>query len=257
MLDKILERKKERLSHAKSKTPAGELKERIRDLGRPRDFGHAIKRGDGKINLIAEIKKASPSKGLIREDFNPAEIAGIYDRKAQAISVITEEDFFQGDLKYLKDAKTVSKRPVLRKDFIIDDYQIYESRAAGADALLLIGAALERTQAGEYLHLAKELGMAVLFEVHDLGELENALGAGAEIIGINNRDLKTLDIDLETTFRLKKDIPQENTVVSESGISRREDIKRLDDGGIDAVLIGTSFMEAADIAARVEELFGG
>jgi indole-3-glycerol phosphate synthase len=258
VLDEILGKKKERLLHARSNTPLRELRERLRDVEGPRDFGRAVRRGDGAaINLIAEVKRASPSRGLIRADFNPSDIARAYDQRAQAISVITEEDFFGGSLNYISEVKAVTGRPVLRKDFLFDEYQIYEARAAGADAVLLIEAALERAQAGEYLHLASELGMAVLFEVHDLRGLEKALRVGAGIIGINNRDLRTLDIDLETTFELKKETPSDRTVVSESGISRREDVRRLEAGGVDAVLIGTSFMEAGDIGAKIEELFGG
>ena len=257
ILEGIVAKKKERLNHAKSLVPLKDLKSRIADAGKPRDFTSAIKRNHiGKIKLIAEIKKASPSKGVIREKFDPVEIAAIYGKKADAISVLTEEDFFRGRLEFISAVKTITTIPLLRKDFIFNEYQIYESRANEADAILLIAAILSKNQAEEYLHLARELGLSVLFEVHDLKELEMALSVNAEIIGINNRNLKTLEIDFNNTFKLKKEIPSDKIVVSESGIKTRDDILRLESAGIDAVLIGTSFMEAKDIGKKIEELFG-
>ena len=257
ILDEIVSKKKERLGIAKSGVPLKGIKSRIADAGNPRDFRSAIKRNpDERIKLIAEIKKASPSKGVIRENFDPVEIATVYEKKADAISVLTEEDYFQGRLEFISAVKTITTIPLLRKDFIFDEYQIYESRANEADAILLIAAILSKNQAEEYLHLAKELGLSVLFEVHDLKELEMALFIDADIIGINNRDLKTLKIDLNNTFKIKKEIPSDKIVVSESGIKTRDDILRLESAGIDAVLIGTSFMEAKDIGKKIEELFG-
>mgnify|MGYP001571005099 FL=1 len=257
ILEGIVAKKKERLNHAKSLVPLKDLKSRIADAGKPRDFTSAIKRNHiGKIKLIAEIKKASPSKGVIREKFDPVEIAAIYGKKADAISVLTEEDFFRGRLEFISAVKTITTIPLLRKDFIFDEYQIYESRANEADAILLIAAILSKNQAEEYLHLARELGLSVLFEVHDLKELEMALSVNAEIIGINNRNLKTLEIDLNNTFTIKKEIPSDKIIISESGIKNRDDILRLESAGIDAVLIGTSFMEAKDIGKKIEELFG-
>jgi indole-3-glycerol phosphate synthase len=256
VLEKIIEKKRERLAQSKSAVSMNELRRRIEDADPPGDFKGAISR-DGGIKLIAELKKASPSKGLIREDFNPREIARIYDGHAAAISVLTEEDFFQGDIKYIKEVKGVSERPVLRKDFIFDEYQIYESRAAGADAMLLIETALETSQAREYLHMARELGMSVLFEVHDISELERALRVEADIIGINNRDLKTLSIDMETTFELIREMPGGKTVVSESGIETREDVARLQEAGVDAVLVGTAIMKEKDIEKKIKELING
>lgn len=254
ILDGIIEKKKERLRLLKSKTPLSEIRSTISDLDSTRDFKKAIKR-EKNIRLIAEIKKASPSKGIIRADFDLEKIASIYEEKAvDAISVITEEDFFSGNLDYIKIVKDRVTRPVLRKDFIFDEYQIYESRAFGADAILLIGAILDRVRAEEYLHMAKELGLAVLFEVHDYYDLEKALRVDADIIGINNRDLKTLRVDINTTFLLKKEIPAEKITVSESGIRTREDVLRLDLSGIDAMLIGTSLMESEDIGKKIEEL---
>ncbi len=258
ILDEIVAKKKERLRLAKSRVPLSALKPRIADIGKPRDFKAALKRRQNeKIKLIAEIKKASPSKGVIRENFNPVEIASVYEKKqASAISILTEEDFFQGKLEFIDKIKKVTTIPLLRKDFIFDEYQIYESRANEADAILLIAAILDKNQAKEYLHFAKELGLSVLFEVHDMKELEMALYINADIIGINNRNLKTLKINLNNTFEIKREIPSGKIVVSESGIKTREDILRLESAGIDAVLIGTSFMEAEDIGKKIEELFG-
>ena len=257
ILDKIAEKKRERLSISKSRVPLRDLRGRIQDIEEPRDFRTAIKRGDRHIRLIAEIKKASPSKGVIRKDFDPVGIARIYEDKAvDAVSVLTEEDFFSGDLGYIPEVKNTVSRPVLRKDFILDEYQIYESRANGADAVLLIAALLDPAQAGDYLGLARELGLSVLFEVHGFEELEKALRLGADIIGINNRDLKTLSVDLRTTFLLMKEVPSDRVVVSESGIRAREDVMRLDEKGVDAMLIGTTLMESQDIGKKIDELRG-
>mgnify|MGYP001183374510 CR=1 FL=1 len=255
ILNEIVKKKAERLQYAKSTIPINELKKCIQDMDEARDFRTAIKRNGEKIKLIAEIKKASPSKGLIRKDFDPIKIAYIYGEKpVSAISVLTEEDFFQGHLSYIQKVKGITSTPVLRKDFIFDEYQIYESRVNHADAILLIAAILDKNQAEEYLHIAKELGLYVLFEVHDEDDLEKALLIDADIIGINNRNLKTLKIDLLTTLKLKKDIPKDKIVVSESGIKNRNDVIKLEDAGIDAMLIGTSLMEAADIGEKINEL---
>ncbi len=257
ILDEIAAKKKKRLDFAKGRMLLKDIKAKIADIEKPRDFRSAIKRSPGgKIKLIAEIKKASPSKGVIREDFDPLGIASIYEKKADAISVLTEEDYFQGRLEFIPLIKKTTTKPLLRKDFIFDEYQIYESRANEADAILLIAAILDKNQAEEYLNLAKELELSVLFEVHDIKELEMALLIDADIIGINNRDLKTLKIDLNTTYIIKKEIPSDKIVVSESGIETKDDILKLDSAGIDAVLIGTSFMESKDIGKKIEELFG-
>jgi indole-3-glycerol phosphate synthase len=257
IVTKIVNQKKERLSHAKEVTSIAHLRAVIKDIPLPLDFEQALIRVDGQIRLIAEVKKASPSKGLIRQDFNHKTIAAVYkEKKVAAISVLTEEDFFQGHLEFLADVKSISLLPVLRKDFIFDEYQIYEARANQADAILLIAAILDEKQAEEYLHLSKELGMAVLFEVHDHRELEMALRINAPVIGINNRNLKTLQIDMNTTLELKKEIPVDIIIVSESGIKTRADVLRLEQAGIDAMLIGTSLMEAADIGRKIEELRG-
>jgi indole-3-glycerol phosphate synthase len=255
ILTNIVARKIERVEDAQCRLTLGEIKKRLADLESPRDFREALKKGRGPVKLIAEIKKASPSKGLIRSDFDPLQIASVYETyPVSAISVLTEEDFFQGHLSYLRRVRQVTSKPLLRKDFIIDEYQLYESRLYGADAVLLIAAILDKRRAGEYLQLASELGLAVLFEVHNEEDLEKALSIDAEIIGINNRDLTTLAIDLTTTLRLKASIPAGKIIVSESGIRTRQDVVTLQDNGIDAMLIGTSFMESPDIGKKIKEL---
>lgn len=257
ILKEILKKKKERLDEAKRRTSFAELKSRLCEIKPPRNFESAIKRQGSKIKLIAELKKASPSKGLIRKNFEPARIASIYETKgANAISVLTEEDYFQGHLSYISVAKQAAALPALRKDFIFDEYQIYEARANQADAILLMASVLEGGQAGEYLCLAHETGLSVLFEVHNEDELETALLIKAPIIGINNRDLKTLKIDLSTTFRLKTQIPAGIIVVAESGIKERADVELLENANIDAMLIGTALMSSEDIGGKIEELLG-
>jgi len=258
ILSRIVEAKKERLDSDRAKAPLRDLKRGIGYVEKPRDFTGALKRKSGEnIRLIAEIKRASPSKGVIRKDFDHISVGRIYEEKTvDAVSILTEEDFFQGSLSFISDVKKVLSRPVLRKDFIFDEYQIYEARANEADAILLIAAILGENQAAEYLHLSTELGMSVLFEVHDLKELETALLIDCPIIGINNRNLKTLRIDIQTTFDLKKEIPPQKVIVSESGIRTRADVQLLEDAGIDAMLIGTSLMEAEDIGKKIDELTG-
>jgi indole-3-glycerol phosphate synthase len=255
ILKEIVSKKKERLKDAKARIPTRELRTKIGNIGKTRDFKTAIKRSlDEKITVIAEVKKASPSKGVIRKNFNHLSIARTYEEKAvNAISVLTEEDYFKGSLAFLPEIKKVSTKPILRKDFIFDEYQIYESRVNEADAILLIAGILDKKQADEYLHLAKGLGLSVIFEVHNFKELEMALFVDSDIIGINNRNLNTLQVDMNTTFKLKKEIPYNKIVVSESGIKTREDVKRLEDAGIDSVLIGTIFMEAEDIGKKIDE----
>ncbi|NWF52895.1 MAG: indole-3-glycerol phosphate synthase TrpC [Nitrospirae bacterium] len=257
LINKIIDKKKERLNDLKTKVTLKEIKSMAFDVESPRNFTSAIKRDSGPLRLIAEIKKASPIKGVLIKEFEPIKIASIYLRKnVDAISVISEEDFFQGKIEYLLDVKKVTNIPILRKDFIFDEYQIYESRANGADAILLIASILEEKQSIEYLYLVKELGLSAIFEVHNFIELEMALHANAYIIGINNRDLKTLNVNLNTTFELKKEIPEDKIVVSESGIKTREDVKRLEDSGVDSILVGTVFMEAEDIGKKIDEIMG-
>jgi indole-3-glycerol phosphate synthase len=258
ILHEIVSKKKQRLRDVQASVPLRELKSKITDVEKPRDFRTAVKRSsDENIKLIAEIKKAAPSKGIIREKFDHISIAQIYDKKhVHAVSVLTEEDFFMGSISFLPEVKKFTSKPVLRKDFIVDEYQIYETRVNSADAILLIAAILEKNQADEYLNLARELGLSVLFEVHDFKELEMALLIACDIIGINNRNLKTLQIDMNTTFTLRREIPSDRIVVSESGIKSRMDVQKLQNIRVDALLIGTSFMEAEDIGKKIDELTG-
>jgi indole-3-glycerol phosphate synthase len=257
ILEKIVEKKRDRLSSAKHRTSLKELKSLARSIEPPRDFGAAIRRGNAGIRIISEIKKASPSKGLIRADFDHEMIAAVYENKGvDAISVITEEDFFQGRLEFLQEVKRAVTRPVLRKDFVFEEYQIYEARTKGADALLLIAALLDVRQADDLIGLSDELGMAVLFEVHEEGELEKALRMNVSIIGINNRDLKTLSVDLNTSLMLRKEIPGDRTVVCESGIRTRDDVLKVEAAGLDAILVGTCLMESPDIGAKLDQLMG-
>jgi indole-3-glycerol phosphate synthase len=209
------------------------------------------------ITLIAEIKKASPSRGLICRDFNPRQIACLYQEAgASAISVLTDERFFQGHPDFLKVVKEVTSLPLLRKDFIIDEYQIYQSRLLGADAVLLIAAILGRQQLVEYICYVKELGMAALVEVHTHDELCRVLETEALLVGINNRNLHTFQVDLGVTYQLISAVPKERVVVSESGICSREDVIGLAEAGVDAVLVGEALMGAGDIRAAVAELLG-
>jgi len=256
ILDQIVADKRMELEARKRAIPLFELeKEALRQLP-PLDFAAALC-GKG-VRLIAEIKRASPSKGLIRADFDPVAIAQTYAANgASAISVLTEVRYFQGSLSYLPEIKAAlgdRKIPLLRKDFLTDPYQIYESRAYGADALLLIAAILSPEKLKELLQLSHKLGMSCLVEVHNKAELKIALESGARIIGINNRDLNTFETDLTTTKRLRPLIPKDKIVVSESGIKERRDMEKLGGWGVDAVLIGESLMAAPDIAVKMKEL---
>lgn len=258
ILNEILRHKREELAAVKSKIPLAELKSKVRDVGAVRSFKEAIKREqDGPLNLIAELKKSSPSKGLIREDFNLPQIVSVYDEKdVSAVSVLTEERFFSGRLNYLNKARKRTEKPLLRKDFIIDDYQIYETRANNASAVLLIAAALEKSRLSDLFELAKELSLDCLIEVHNWKELDTVLYRGAEIVGINNRDLNTLNISLNISFNLLKDIPDDRIVVSESGINTRADVEALEATKTDAILVGTTIMKSKDIGAKIDELMG-
>ncbi|HDH53669.1 MAG TPA: indole-3-glycerol phosphate synthase TrpC [Nitrospirae bacterium] len=258
ILNEILRYKKEELQTTKSDTPLSALKSRIKDMGSVISFKSAIKREQKEpVKLIAELKKASPSKGLIREDFNLPQIVSIYEKKdVAAISVLTEKRFFAGSLAYLNQARKRTSKPLLRKDFIFDNYQVFESRANSADAILLIVAALEKSQLSDLYEEAKELSLDCLVEVHNWKELDRALFLGAEIIGINNRDLNTLNISLDISFSLLKDIPDDKIAVSESGINTRADVKAIEAAKTDAILVGTTIMKAEDIGARIDELLG-
>lgn len=258
VLNEILKYKKEELNTTKSAIPISELKAKIKDMENVRPFKAAVKREQkGPIKLIAELKKASPSKGLIRDNFIIAEIVSLYDKKnVAAISVLTEERFFAGRLDYLNEARKRTDKPLLRKDFIFDDYQVYEARVNNADAILLITTALEKSQLIDLYGLAQELSLDCLVEVHNLKDLDKALYCGAEIIGINNRNLVTLDISLKNTFELLKDIPEGRIVVSESGINSRADVEALESIRTDAVLVGTAIMKAEDMGKKIDELLG-
>lgn len=255
ILDEIVEYKKEFVAAAKTKTPLGELREQLEEADPARDFRGAL-RQEG-IRLIAEVKKASPSKGVMLDAMDPIGLASLYEHcGAACISVLTDEKYFQGSLKDFVQVRRGVKSPCLRKEFVIDPYQIYESRAADADAILLIVRILSDEQLREYRELAESLGMAVLVETHDEDEIARALDTGAHIIGINNRDLATFDVDYKRTLELKRHVPGGVVLVSESGIHTRDQVEALDDGGIDAMLIGEAFVTSLDIASKVRELLG-
>ncbi|MDA1190697.1 MAG: indole-3-glycerol phosphate synthase TrpC [Candidatus Poribacteria bacterium] len=260
ILDRIVETKRAELARDKSETPLAELKARARDLPPPRDFAAALRRdgrGDGAIRLIAEVKKASPSKGVIREDFHPVSIAKEYAASsADAISCLTDEQYFQGHLSYLTAIRREIALPILRKDFTIDPYHVWQARVAGADAVLLIAAILSDETMRELRDCATELGLSALVEVHDDAELDRALALNARIIGVNNRNLHTFETALNTTFALRKRVPKEIVFVSESGIHTREDVSRLEAAGVDAMLVGESLMRSDSIGAKIAELRG-
>jgi indole-3-glycerol phosphate synthase len=256
ILDQIVADSKLELEARKRSLPLAELRKVASGQPRPLDFTGAL-RGEG-IQLIAEVKKASPSRGVIRTNFDPLEIARTYAANgAAAISVLTEPRYFQGSLSYLREIKkALGKKglPLLRKDFIHDPYQVYQSRAYGADSLLLIVAILTSDKLEELLGLSHQLGMSCLVEVHNEAELEIALKSRAGVIGINNRDLNTFAADIDTTGQLRPLIPADKIVVSESGIKDANDMEKLRQWGVDAVLIGESLMSAPDIAAKMKEL---
>jgi indole-3-glycerol phosphate synthase len=255
-LDEIVASTREAVRSSKLNRPLADLKRRIKDRETPRGFADSLSRSAG-LKLIAELKQASPSQGRLRDRFDPAEIARIYEEEgAAAISVLTEERFFQGSLDDLGRVRKAATRPLLRKDFLIDEYQVYEARAFDADAVLLIAAILDNGRLKDFQSLACDLGMDSLVEVHTEAEVDRALRAGARLIGINNRDLATFKTDLAMTFRLVRGIPDDRLVVSESGISQRKDIDRLMEAEVDAVLIGETFMKSSDIRAKIRELFG-
>jgi indole-3-glycerol phosphate synthase len=258
-LDRILVEKRAAVAAAKHATPLGRIQEsaeqqRDQSLARP-DFASAL--AQEGLGVIAELKQASPSRGLLCSDYRPAEIAQGYEKAgAVALSVLTEQQFFLGSLDHLAAVRQATKLPVLRKDFIIDAYQVYESAAAGADALLLIVAALQDENLRELIELSKRLQIAALVEVHSEEEVACALDAGARIIGINNRDLRTFEADLETSLRLRARIPRGCVTVSESGIGTACDLQRLADAGFDAVLIGERLITQPDPGRALSELLG-
>lgn len=258
ILDKIVEQKKIQLKEEMSRISIEGWKQRIKRPGMhsTQSFFNALKR-ENDISIIAEVKKASPSKGLIKEDFDPLLIAKEYSESdVQAISVLTEKDFFLGDDDYLVRIRQALPTPLLRKDFIIDLWQVYQSRCLGADAILLIVSILSDEDLKKFQVVAGILGMQCLVEVHNKEELDRALESGAQIIGINNRDLKTFEVDIKTTEKLMNYIPNDRVVVSESGIKDYNDIKYLKELGVDAVLIGETFMRAPSIKEKINELRG-
>jgi indole-3-glycerol phosphate synthase len=265
ILETILADKRAEVEAKKARVSLQELKSEIQNAPLPRSFElalqgseHGIRGPRTSIRLIAEVKKASPSRGLIREDFDPVAIAEAYEEAgASAISVLTDKKYFQGRITYLREVRRSVDVPVLRKDFIIDPYQIYESRAAGADAVLLIVAALTRDQLKEFMALVDSLGMTPLVETHTREELEVAVELGARVVGINNRDLRTFETHLDTTLGLATYVPGDRVLVSESGIFTRKDIESLMQVGVDAVLVGESLMRQTDPRLKIRELLDG
>lgn len=252
MLDKILAHKQDEIAASKTRIPLQQLMRATYAVSAPRDMMGTLHREH--VALIAEVKRASPSKGILIENFNPLGLAMTFAHYgAAAISVLTDERFFQGHLDYLTVIRDQADVPVLRKDFVIDPYQVYEGRAAGADATLLIVAALHDSQLAELYKAAADLEMAVLVEVHNEAELERALKVGAKLIGINNRDLKTFDEDLGTMARLAGLVPKEVTLVAESAIRSTEDVRRMGELGAHAVLVGEGLVKAGNIAEKVRE----
>ncbi len=258
ILRKIARRKVEEVAARAKRLPLREVAAALKDAGPPRGFADALaaKIAAGEPAVIAEIKKASPSKGVLREDFRPAEIAASYQSGGAAcLSVLTDVDFFQGSDGYLMEARAACSLPVIRKDFVIDPYQVYEARAIGADCILLIVACLDDVRLHDLSALAAELGMDVLVEVHDAEELRRALSVPGRLIGINNRDLRTFEVSLETTIGLLDDIPAERILVTESGILTRDEVIRMRSHGVNAFLVGEAFMRAENPGAALAELF--
>ena len=258
ILNKILASKKTEVAASKLAVSLDQLQAQAEAQGEPRDFVGSIHKKimANKAAVIAEIKKASPSKGVIREDFKPAEIAKSYEKAGAAcLSVLTDEQYFQGSAAYLKQARAACKLPVLRKDFIIDEYQVFEARAMGADCILLIVAALELAQMQKLEALANELGMAVLVEVHDADELALALQLETPLIGINNRNLRTFEVSLQTTLDLLKIMPEDRFVVTESGIFTPEDVKLMMNNQVQGFLVGEAFMRQDDPGAELARVF--
>jgi indole-3-glycerol phosphate synthase len=256
ILDQIVADKVREVAAAKARLSEKQLREALAAAPPVRDFFAALD-GRGTISLIAEVKKASPSKGVIREDFHPVEIARTYQQHGAAgISVLTDEPHFQGCLDYLRQIRAAVDIPVLRKDFIIDPYQVLEARAAGADAVLLIAECLDDRQLQTLHDEILALGMTPLVELYQPVNLPRVLAIGARLVGINNRDLRTFEVDLEHTIRMRREIPTDRRVVGESGIRTRADVVRLQDAGVDAMLVGETLMARQDIGAAADELLG-
>jgi len=258
ILKKIIKRKFEEVTERSAKVSLQELQRQCQAADAPRGFVAAIAQRvvQRMPAVIAEIKKASPSKGVIREDFDPVAIARSYERGGAAcLSVLTDVDYFQGATQYLIDARGATSLPVIRKDFIVHPYQVYEARAMGADCILIIVAALDDDTMASLIDLAHGLGMDVLVEVHDRVELERALKLPITLLGINNRNLRTFEVSLDTTLELLPFIPEDMVVVTESAIHTREDVKLMRDHAVNAFLVGESFMRAEDPGSKLKELF--
>ena len=254
ILERILEVKRAEIAAAKERLPLAAAEARARDAAMPRDFVGALRAK--RPAVIAEIKKASPSRGVLREAFDPAAIAASYERAGAAcLSVLTDRQFFQGEAAHLAQARQACALPVLRKDFVIEPYQVFESRGLGADCILLIVACLKKNEMLELERIAKRLAMAVLVEVHDGNELETALALETPLIGVNNRDLKTFDTRLETTLDLLPRIPHGRLVITESGILAHRDVSRMRAAGVDTFLVGEAFMRAPEPGDALKRLF--
>jgi indole-3-glycerol phosphate synthase len=266
ILDQIVQTKREEVAERSQRTPVAELKKAIDALGRPRNFFHAVtdKKPGKLLNLIAEVKKASPSAGVIRADFDPVDIARQYAAAgADAISCLTDEKYFQGKLEYIRAIRDAVNLPVLRKDFIVDPYQVYEARAAGADAILLIAEILQVNEMIDLQILATELNMTCLIEVHDMDNLirvrDRVIGfphPSYSLLGINNRDLRTFKTDLGNTLRMADLVEDRRVLVTESGIHTHDDVRKLAEAGVSAMLVGESIMRSPDIGAKIRELLG-
>ncbi|HCY15231.1 MAG: indole-3-glycerol-phosphate synthase [Curvibacter sp. GWA2_64_110] len=258
ILNQIVDVKRQEIAAALKKKSLAAMRADAESRVLTRDFVGAMraKMAAGQAAVIAEIKKASPSKGILRTDFEPADIAQSYaENGAACLSVLTDRQFFQGQPDYLKQARASCELPVLRKDFMVDPYQIYESRAMGADCILLIAACLEDGQMAELEAIARSLDMAVLVEVHDAAELERALKLKTPLVGINNRNLRTFEVTLETTLSLRDRVPADRLLVAESGILGRADVQRMREAGVNAFLVGEAFMRAPDPGVALAELF--
>ena len=258
VLQKIVAVKREEIAAGLKKKSLAAMREDAESRVLTRDFEGALrsKMASGHAAVIAEVKKASPSKGVLRADFVPADIAQSYaEHGAACLSVLTDQQFFQGCNDFLKQARASCDLPVLRKDFMVDPYQVFEARAIGADCILLIAACLSDAQMAELEAVARHLGMAVLVEVHDAQELQRALKLKTPLLGINNRNLRTFEVSLDTTLGMMADVPADKLLITESGILKRADVQTLRDAGVHAFLVGEAFMRAADPGAALAELF--
>lgn len=254
ILKKIITQKHQDIAQAKSRVSVEDLEHRLPDAPPARNFPEALKRAKG-MALIAEVKKASPSAGIIREDFNPVAIAKTYEESgATCLSVLTDEHFFQGHLDYLKQIRAIANIPILRKDFLIDPYQVIEARVAGADCVLLIAECLDDDSLQSLYRLANELGMSALVEIYEPENLDRVLALDPPMIGINNRNLRTFVTKLEHTIELCSRIPEDCLIISESGIKTREDVVRLENAGVGGILVGETLMRSESIGDKVREL---